>query len=57
MYPSQTRVIWFGMYYEPNIAAAAVRQYSIARATLFSGFLSLLLWFALIAIAVSLLGR
>ncbi len=42
------------MYYEPNIAAAPVQQNTFARAALISGLLSLLLWSAIIAVALSL---
>jgi hypothetical protein len=41
------------MYYEPNIAAAAVRQTSIARVAVVGSLLSLLLWSVIIAAALS----
>jgi len=45
------------VYYEPNITAAPVRFSSIARITVVGGFLSLLLWSAIIALATSLILR
>ena len=43
------------MYYEPNIAAAAVRQTSIARVAVFGSLLSLFLGSVIIAAALSFL--
>ena len=45
------------MYYEPNIAAARVRQTSIARVALFGSLISLLLWSLIIAATLSLVGH
>ena len=45
------------MYYEPNIAAARVRQTSIARVALFGSLISLLLWSLIIAATLSVVGH
>ena len=44
------------MYYEPNIAAARVRQTSIARLALFGSLISVLLWSMIIAATLSVIG-
>lgn len=45
------------MYYEPNIAATAVRQGSIARAAVAGGLLSLFLWSMIIAATLRVVGH
>jgi hypothetical protein len=44
------------MYYEPNIAAARVRQTSIARVAVAGSLISLLLWSVIIAATMSVIG-